>query len=37
MIAQVLRLTRWELFKLRKRWVPWIILGIVILIAQVAL
>ena len=36
-LVDVLRLTRWELFKLRKRWMPWIILGIVILIAQVAL
>ena len=36
-MVQVLRLTRWELFKLRKRWMPWIILGIVILVAQVAL
>ena len=36
-LVDVLRLTRWELFKLRKRWMPLIILGIVILIAQVAL
>ena len=27
MIVQVLRLTRWELFKLRKRWMPWVPLG----------
>ena len=27
MIVPVLRLTRWEWFKLRKRWIPWILLG----------
>ena len=32
MMTQVLRLTRWELFKLRKRWMPWILLGIVVAI-----
>ena len=37
MTVEVLRLTRWEWFKLRRRWVPWILLGIVILIAQLAL
>ena len=37
MIAQVLRLTRWEWLKLGHRWMPWILLGIVILIAQLAL
>ena len=34
MIVTVLRLTRWEFFKLRRRWMPWILLGIVILITQ---
>ena len=34
MIVTVLRLTRWEFFKLRSRWMPWILLGIVILITQ---
>ena len=34
MIAQVLRLTRWEWFKLRKRWIPWILLGIAVVVAQ---
>ena len=35
MIAQVLRLTRWEWFKgLRRRWLPWILLGIIVVIAQ---
>ena len=37
MIAQVLRLTRWEWFKLRKRWMPWILLGIIVLISQLPL
>ena len=26
MIVHVLRLTRWEWYKLRKRWMPWILL-----------
>ena len=26
MIADILRLTRWEFFKLRRRWMPWILL-----------
>ena len=30
MIVTVLRLTRWEFFKLRRRWMPWILLGIVV-------
>ena len=33
----MLRLTRWEWFKLRKRWMPWILLGIIVVIAQLAL
>ena len=37
MIAQVLRLTRWELFKVRKRWMPWILLAIVVVITQLGL
>ena len=37
MMIQVLRLTRWELFKLRKRWMPWILLGIVVVITQLIL
>ena len=28
MIADILRMTRWELFKLRKRWMPWVLLAI---------
>ena len=34
MIVPLLRLTRWEWFKLRKRWMPWILLGIVVVITQ---
>ena len=34
MIVPVLRLTRWEWFKLRKRWMPRILLGIAVVIAQ---
>ena len=37
MIAQVLRLTRWELFKVHKRWMPWILLGMVVVITQIIL
>ena len=37
MMIQVLCLTRWELFKLRKRWMPWILLGIVVAITQLIL
>ena len=37
MIAQVLRLTRWEFFKLRRRWMPWILLCIIVIVAQFAL
>ena len=35
MIAQVLRLTRWEWFKLRKRWMPWILLVPLVVIPQI--
>ena len=34
MIAQVLRLAVWEWYKLRRRWLPWILLGVLILISQ---
>ena len=33
-MVQVLRLTRWELFKLRKRWMPWILVAVVVAICQ---
>ena len=34
MAMQVAQLTRWEWFKLRHRWVPWILLGFVLVINQ---
>ncbi len=34
MAMQVALLTRWEWFKLRRRWVPWILLGFVLAIGQ---
>ncbi len=37
MIAQVVRLTRWEWFKLRRRWMPWILLAIAAALCQVFL
>ena len=37
MIAQVLRLTRWEFFKVRKRWMPWILLAVAIVVVQATL
>ena len=37
MIADVLRLTRWELFKLRRRWMPWILLFIGLAVTQATL
>ena len=37
MIVQVLRLTRWELFKLRKRWMPWVLLVVALLVVQATL
>ena len=37
MIAQVLRLTRWELFKVRKRWMPWILLIVTLVVVQATL
>ena len=35
MAMQVALLTRWEWFKLRRRWVPWIILGFMLVIEHV--
>ena len=34
MIAQVLRLTRWEFFKLRRRWMPWILLIVALAVVE---
>ena len=35
MILQVLRLTGWEWFKLRRRWMPWILLAPLVIIPQI--
>ena len=37
LIAHVLRLTKWEWFKLRRRWMPWILLAIAVLLSQVGI
>ncbi len=37
MIADVLRLTGWEWFKLRRRWMPWVLVAIVVLFSQLGL
>lgn len=37
MVAHVLGLVRWEWFKIRRRWLPWILLAIAILISQTIL
>ncbi len=37
MIADVLRLTGWEWFKLRRRWMPWVLVAIAVLISQLGL
>ena len=37
MIRRILRLTRWELFKLRRLWMPWIILGVLVILNQLSL
>ena len=34
MIANVARLVTWEWYKIRLRWMPWILLVVAILIAQ---
>ena len=37
MFAHVVRLTLWEWFKLRGRWMPWIMLAIVVVLAQLGM
>ena len=34
MIVTVLRLTRWEFFKLRRRWMPWILVAVAAALCQ---
>ena len=36
-MLHVLRLTRWELFKVRKRWMPWILLVVALVVVQATL
>lgn len=37
MASQVLGLVRWEWFKIRRRWLPWVLLAIAVLISQAIL
>ena len=37
MIVEVLRLARWELFKVRRRWMPWVLLAIMAAMSQLFL
>lgn len=37
MIADVFRLTGWEWFKLRRRWMPWVLVAIAVLVSQLGL
>ena len=37
MIVEVLSLVRWEWFKLRRRWMHWILLAILALVTQIAI
>ena len=34
MMAHVMNLTRWEWYKLRRRWMPWIMLGLMLVVSQ---
>jgi ABC-2 type transport system permease protein len=33
-MAHVMNLTRWEWYKLRRRWLPWIMLGVLLVVSQ---
>ena len=33
----ILSLTRWEWFKLRRRWMPWVLLAILVVFPQIGL
>lgn len=37
MIRQILRLTRWEFFKIRRRWLPWLLLAVIVIMNQLSL
>ncbi len=34
MMAHIMNLTRWEWYKLRRRWLPWILLGVLLVVSQ---
>jgi len=34
MMAHIMNLTRWEWYKLRRRWLPWIMLGLLLVVSQ---
>ena len=33
-MAHIMNLTRWEWYKLRRRWMPWIMLGVLLVVSQ---
>ena len=33
-MAHIMNLTRWEWYKLRRRWLPWIMLGLLLVVSQ---
>src|SRR5690606_4787894 len=37
LVMSVLRLARWEWFKLRRRWMPWILLALALLFSQLSI
>lgn len=37
MVRDIVRLVRWEQFKLRRRWMPWILLTILVLFSQIGI
>ena len=37
MVAHLANLTRWEWFKLRRRWMPWVLLAVITLFSQIPL
>ena len=36
-IAELANLVRWEWFKLRRRWMPWILLALLVLVTQLSI
>ena len=37
MIAELANLVRWEWFKLQRRWMPWILLAVLVLVTQLSI